>query len=286
MSETISDNRGILYFAKGDTFVREAIISAQRVKEVMPEYPITLIADREVEAEWFDEVLLDRTEFEWADTPAALARSPYERTIFLDVDTYLEDTIAELFDLLDGFEFGARINRDRAHIPDAPDDELVDGVPSGLPEISSGVLAYRDTPAVAEMLDDWERRGRADGAPDQRSLRAALYHSNVQFTPLEHRYNCLYRSDNTVDGSVKVFHGALTKRDRNQVNLDHARKVLNTSEEFRIHRRYRSTLFLDPPLPTSYRISVLARRVKEIHHNRGLKGVVLKTGRKISRSLR
>lgn len=286
MPESTSKSRGVLYFAKGDTFIREAVISAQRTKEVMPEYPITLIADREVGHDCFDQILLDTNEFEWADKPAALSRSPYDRTLYLDVDVHVEDHIGELFDLLNQFEFASRTNRDLAHIPAAPDDTPIEGVPSGFPEMSSGVLAYKDTPNVTEMFTDWERRGRIDGAADQRSLRSALYHSNVRFCPIENRYNCLYRADNTLDGRVKVFHGALLDRSQNQVDLEHARTVLNSSEGFRIYRRYRNTLFVNPPLPLSYRINVLSSRAKDIYRNHGIRSVIRKTSDKALSVLR
>lgn len=276
---------GILYFAKGDVFVNEATISARRTRAVMPETPVCIVTDREVDAECFDEVFLDTSKFEWADTPAALAQSPFDRTIFLDSDTYLDESIAEIFHVLDGFDVAARVNRDRAHIPDVADDERIDGVPSGFPEIQSGVVAYRDTPAVADFLADWERRGREDGDPDQRSLRAALFHNDVQFAPLEHRYNCLYRSDNTLDGSVKVFHGALSDRENNIVDLDHARQALNASNSFRIHHRYRDRLFVDPPLPLSYRLLVIVRGFVNVYREDGLRSFILKSRDAILRRL-
>lgn len=269
MSERGLTDRGILYFAKGSPFVEEATVSARQTKSVMPDCPITIVADREPADDCFDRVLLDETDFLKRDKPKAMQRTPYERTLYLDTDIYLERPVWELFDILEDFDVAIRPDRNLAHIPkdaDAP----VDGVPPGVPEFNGGVIAYRDAPSVMEFLADWESRCRPGHDWDQRTLRPALYHSDTRICPLEHRYNCMYQADNTVDGEVKVFHGPLVDRERKRVDIDTARDLINRTDEYRIHRTYMDELLVDHSPPITTRIPILARHFYSVCRERGI----------------
>jgi hypothetical protein len=179
-------NQDLLYFAKGETFVAEAERSARQAAKVMPEYPITIVADREPDVDCFDTIIIDKTPFEKRDKPRALQKTPYDRTIYLDTDTYLSDSIVELFDILDEFDLALRCARAQVHVPESSP------LPDSFPEFNTGVIPYRSTAAMTEMLDDWERRCLPTHDFDQCSLRPALYHSDVRFTPIPNRYNCQY----------------------------------------------------------------------------------------------
>ncbi|MBV0925204.1 hypothetical protein KTS45_13445 [Halomicroarcula limicola] len=268
--------RGILYIAKGDEFVQEAIISAQRTKSVMPDCPITLVADHDPTEDCFDRVLLDESPFLKRDKAAAMQRTPYERTLYLDTDIYLEQPVWELFDILDDFDVAIRMAREMAHIPTGG-STTVDGVPPGVPEFNGGVIAYRDTETVMEMLADWASRCLPEHEWDQRTLRPALYHSDVRLCPIQNRYNCMYRFDNKVVGEIKVFHGPLIDRERNSIDTNTAREKLNTTEGFRIHRNYLNTLFVDPPLPLTTKARISVRRFYELFREQGLRETIRRT---------
>ena len=278
MATSNSANRGILYFAKGDEFVKEATISAHRVKSVMPECPIALVADQKPSADCFDDVILDETPFLKQDKARAMQRTPYERTLYLDTDIYLEESVSEMFEIIDKFDVAIRQDGDLIHIP-GDENEIVDGVPPGVPEFNAGVILYRDSKSVMDMLEDWESRCLPEHEWDQRSLRPALYHSDVRICPLEHRYNCMYRYDNTVSGSVKVFHGPLLDRERNRVDLDVARDRLNRSTEFRIHRRYMNTVLVDPPIAFTTRLRTQIDHFKEVLREDGIRPTLFRTVR-------
>lgn len=241
-----SADRGILYFAKGDTFIKEAELSARQVTRVMPEYPISIVADREPDAECFDEVLIDTSEFSKRNKPQAMRRTPYERTIYLDTDTYVQEPIDDLFDLLDEFDLALRRNKGVCHIPETDETDPNADVPEGFPEFNSGVFPYRKTSAVRDLLREWERLCLPDHTADQRSLRPALYNSSVRFTCLPNRYNCMYRNDNIVNKSVKVFHGPLVNRESNRIDLREAVEKLNRSVDCRLYYVYGNTLFVNP----------------------------------------
>lgn len=222
--------------------------------------------------------LSDKAPFEKRDRPQALQKTPYERTIYLDTDTYLAGSIKELFDLLDGVEFGVRRNRDQAHVPKGSP------LPDSFPEFNTGVITYRSTESVMNMLGDWERRCCPTDEFDQRSLRAALYHSDVRFTCLPKRYNCMcrydnmYRYDNVVDGEVKVFHGPLVKRERSRVDLQDAVSKLSSSNKVRLHYTWDDTLFVDPQPP-------LLTKVRSVIRRYGIRGLLARAAKKLARRL-
>lgn len=265
-------DHGLLYLAKGTTFVAEAERSARQAAAVMPEYPIAIVTDREPDTGCFDTVIIDQLPFEKRDKPWALRQTPYDRTIYLDTDTYLSDSIDELFDILDEFELGLRRDREQAHVPKN------DPLPDTFPEFNAGVITYKSTEGVMEMLKDWERRCGPSESFDQRSLRAALYHSDVRYTSIPNRYNCQYHWDNIVDGPVKVFHGPLVDREAKEIELQDAISKLNSSHKVRLHYTWKDTLFVDPRPPFLTRVRSVARR-------HGIRGLLVRAAKKLWRRL-
>lgn len=267
-------NRGLLYLAKGETFLAEAEMSAQQTEAVMPDYPIALVADREPDVACFDTVIIDEAPFEKGDKPRALQETPYDQTIYLDTDIYLSESIGGLFEILEAFELGLRRDREQAHVPRGSP------IPAAFPEFNAGVMTYRSTERVMEMLKMWERRCHPGDEFDQRSLRLALYHSDVRFTPIPNRYNCQYHWDNIVDGRVKVFHGPLVERDtigidrHDTIDIRNAMSKLNKSDEVRLHFRWNRTLFVCPPLPLLTKVELTMREY-------GIRGLVAKAGKKL-----
>jgi hypothetical protein len=240
----------ILYVVKGQKFVDEATLSAQRAKTVMPDCPITIVTDRDVDAECFDQTIIDTNTFTKSDKPRLMQKTPYDRTIFLDTDTYLAESIVELFDLLDKFDVAFRKNRATSHIPDADSgNQTVNAVvPEAFPEFNAGVIVYKSNETTMSLLGEWERYCVSSHDFDQRSLRPALYLSRARFTPIPNRFNCMYRNSNQLAGRVHVFHGPLVTRHigKNRIDLAKAIEKLGQSEESRLYYVYASTLFVDP----------------------------------------
>jgi len=165
-----------------------------------------------------------------------------------------------------------RRNRDQAHVPKGSP------LPDSFPEFNTGVIAYRSTESVMNMLGDWERRWCPTDEFDQRSLRATLYHSDIRFTCLPNRYNCMYRYDNVVDGEVKVFHGPLVKRERSRVDLQDAVSKLSSSNKVRLHYTWDDTLFVDPQPP-------LLTKVRSVIRRYGIRGLLARAAKKLARRL-
>ena len=211
-------DRGVIYVATGPAYVAEALASAASVRRHMPDLPITLYTDRSVASPHLDEVVRFDAHGYLARIPR-LALSPYERTLFLDSDTYVCGELTGAFDLLDRFDIAL------AHAPLRAIHEVA-GVPDGFPEYNAGVILFRRSPEVQACLAAWTakfaefqeqvRRGevrwlcpdhRRIYGHDQGALRQALYGSNLRIATLPPEYNCRFSVPGFVDGPVRILHG-------------------------------------------------------------------------------
>lgn len=207
---------GILYVTAGEVYLDEAALSARTVKDAMPDVPVAIVADRAPDADVFDEYLeLPEPHYGWMDKVENLPRSPFEKTIYFDSDVYVEADVSELFALLDGF--------DVALAPDPFQHPVFDSHPyhdqggdlyaeevRALTEYQAGVIAYRRSDAVDEMLADWrELYEPADHWSDQPSLRVAIARNDVRIHPLRAQYNYVPGLETVLSGEVKIVHNRL-----------------------------------------------------------------------------
>lgn len=209
----MAESRGVVYVATGEKFVAEALISVQSVKKQMPELPVTLFTDlRELVANppgGVDSVVhLTQVTKSCRDKMYPLADSPYEKTLFLDTDTYVCEPIYDLFSILDRFDIAL------AQAPDRYQYDLL-GLPDCFTELNSGVIAFRKNQQVLALLNKWQETfeqmlNKDEGSyRDQHSLRHALYHSSVRFFVLPPEYNFRTVCPNFAGKhcSVKIIHG-------------------------------------------------------------------------------
>ena len=230
----MSEDRGFLYIAVGEQFLQEALISAEQLNKVMPEYPITIVTHREVEEDFFDEVIVENNHEEYSEKVLNM-QIPYEKTVFLDMDTWVVDEIDELFELLDEFDLAI------AHNPSRNYSMGESEVPKGFPQHNTGVMAMKKNERTESLLQDWEERyKKPEETPeyDQISFREAQYYGDCRFTVLPSEYNCRYNWPGMVDGEVKIFHGKLVETTHGagkRVNVEKAVDKVNSSKEKRCH---------------------------------------------------
>jgi hypothetical protein len=202
-------SNGILYIATGEDYRREAIVSAQSVRNEMPSIRIGIIADSRPSTDVFDDVIIiEEPDYSFTDQIHHLSDSPYDRTIYLDTDIHVEDSISELYRLLDEFDIGL------AHAQGGTSWE-VDGVPASFPEYNSGVVIY-NTDIIDGFSEDWLKNyavTNEDRPQNQPSLRKTLYESDLRIATLPREYNCMYRQPGHVNSLIKIFHGRLIKVD-------------------------------------------------------------------------
>ena len=209
----MGETRGVIYVATGRKFVEEALISVRSVKEHMPDLPVTLFTDM---AEFVASppggidsvVLLSEVTRSCRDKIKPMADSPYEKTLFLDTDTYICEPVYDVFKMLDRFDIALSQAPDRYQY-DLPE------LPGCFTELNSGVIAFRKNERVINLLSLWEENflqmlSHDPGSyRDQHSLRHSLYHSDVQFFVLPPEYNFRTICPNFAGKHcrVKIIHG-------------------------------------------------------------------------------
>jgi len=203
---------GIVYIATGKKYVEEAAVSARSAKEHMPDIRITLFCDQTDEESCraiFDTVAyVSDPDGSCRDKIRPLLDTPYERTLFLDTDTFVLAPLYDIFKMLDRFDIAL------AHAPDRYQYHLPE-LPDCFTELNSGVIAFKKNEAVVDLLKRWEAvfyqmlAEDAESHRDQHSLRYAIYHSDVRLLVLPPEYNFRTICPNFAgkNCAVKILHG-------------------------------------------------------------------------------
>lgn len=263
--------RGIVYVASGHSFIEEAFASAKSVRSHMPDVPITLFTHEKVSHPAIDDVTVEE-ELGKENNPkegkiVCLNRTPYERTLFLDTDTYVCENVSEVFTLLDDFELAAAHDPARLYYAG---ESHPSSLPESFPELNTGVLAFRgNSSLVHALLDEWkERYGTMGGETperDQLSFREVLYESAIRMTVLPTEYNCRFNFPMYLDGPVKILHGR-----HDYLSYEEIAEILNVKGEVHeegIHRRVFHVQSGRLSFPWRAKASIPARLAQMGHHS-------------------
>ena len=221
---------GIVYAAVGNKFLQEAILSATSLKKYEPNVHLTIFTNEKFTNTTFDKIIPIIDPENWRNGKLyAFKHSPYEKTIFLDTDTYICDRFSEIFILLNKYDMAASLSEIYGeYIFDIPElDQLKDS----FPEINSGFVAFKQSRNWESFLNDWidtyrsqkkqrEIQGKLKTA-DQPSFRLALYRSKLRYHILPPTYNTRF-SGGHLSGKVKILHGRFW-------NMNLAKKILNST---------------------------------------------------------
>jgi Nucleotide-diphospho-sugar transferase len=196
---------GVLYVACGRRYLEAAETSARSVRSVTPGISIAIATDEPAPTGFDAVVPLSEPDGYRAKVVGMLA-SPFERTLFLDADTYAAADVGELFRLLDAFDVAA------AHAPNRVTLEL-DDVPDSFPELNTGVIAFRRTTAVERLLQAWlEEYDRLQPlhprSEDQPAFRRALYAAtDVRVAVLPTEFNVRFGMAGFYNQRARILHG-------------------------------------------------------------------------------
>lgn len=222
--------RGILYVATGPRYVDEARSSAQSVRACNPGLPVCLVTDQAVQPDAdFDIVLdvhesssnlttgqenylaLDRVAYYRKVLP--LAGSPFEKTIFLDTDTWVGSPLDDLYMLLDRFDLLVT----PAHIVHDYDFEHTEPpfsrIPAAFGYFNTGLLAFRRGSNVETFMRRWVENHVEHTARftvnDQPAFRLTLFEESANFHVLPSNYNILSWAPFIVPagGRIVMLHG-------------------------------------------------------------------------------
>ena len=224
--------QGILYVGTGKRYQEEIALSIRSLRAAMPDIPITVFSDESPPNELSDvnwQIIADPT-YSFLDKVRYFRETPYQKTLFLDTDTFVLESLDSVFTLLDQFDLAATHEVAREH-------DLVEPLPDSFPELNTGVLAYRKNPEVWEFFETFLTRYEPLAQKvigDQTLFRPCLYHSNLRFYVLPSEFNCQIRQAGFLSKRVKILHG------RN-IDLEEVSERINQYSGKRVHLASPST---------------------------------------------
>lgn len=294
---------GVVYIITHDQrYMNLLLTSAGSLKRAMPHLPITVFSQFPVESDYFEKVILVESTGEGLyDKARLMRRMPYDRTLFIDADTYVVEPVSELFSMLDRFD--CALTHEEYVNTDWFQQYVRADIPSSYPEFNTGIVCMKRSDKMDRFLEQWDCLYKAylDGSPrqrvnDQPFFRAAAYFSDIRIATLPREYNCKFRGQGYLNGSVKIIHGHVNL-ELSQQQVDGAVKVLNAATRPRVYiagrvyeqkltgrlvgRRKAHKIGSFPELPGSIML-MRVKRLKQIIKEGGIRNTLvkaLKTGK-------
>ena len=162
---------GVLYIATGASYLEEARRSAQSVKKHSPTLSIGVVTDQSIQPDADFDIVLDvsantvleehqeryltQDKVPYYRKILPLFQSPFQKTIFLDSDTFVAAPLDELFTLLDHFDLlvtPAHIVHDYRFEREEPPFSQI---PAAFGYFNTGLIAFRKSPASDAVLHRW-----------------------------------------------------------------------------------------------------------------------------------
>lgn len=203
-------NQGYLYTAYGKAHIFEAIKSVESLRQIDKEAHVTLVttgnANRSYDFSKFDHVITSpHLCAEYLGGKVERMYSFYEKTLYLDTDTWICEPLQPLFDHLDDYD-----------IVVAPDPGEVEV--EGYVAPNTGVVAYRASGDVDDFLnlyrlyyfkkELWHDHPGRKQRTDQPAFALALRDSGVKTLWVPQNWNARYRFWCSLHpGPVKIVHG-------------------------------------------------------------------------------
>jgi hypothetical protein len=205
-----ADGRGVFYVATGERFRTQARGAVGFLRRTNPGLRVTVFTDDVrafADADGVDALPVPEPRYSFIDKIHGFLHAPYERSVFLDTDTYVAADVSDLFRLLDRFELAAchapGHSGARMHPYEPPD------LPAAFPQLNTGVVAVRRTPRTRAVIERWRDIYAANPhhRHDQPALREAVYRSDVAVHALPPEYNFLV-GHAYLSGPVRIIHSA------------------------------------------------------------------------------
>lgn len=206
-------SEGYLYVANRPKLLGEAKISARSLRR-FTERPISVILSESLNdatlGEVFDQIIvlpgIEQYSY-WAKI-IGLQNSPYERTVFLDCDTFVCADISELFDILELADFAT------TQEPSKHTGQLGKLIYQNIfPEFNTGVIVFRKSDKVIRLFNDWlnicVNKNIKFDMPGFREAVIANF-DKLHYTILPDEYNAHgFRSMTIIYDEIKIIHARL-----------------------------------------------------------------------------
>ena len=182
---------GVIFVAAGEPYAQAANLAAQTVRHYASSISIDLFTDvPEVALDVFDQVHRitnphSRSKVDY------LHQTRFERSLYLDTDIRLVTDITEMFKVLDRFDIAIA----HAHARNRTETNTIWrlDLPQAFPQMNSGVILFRSTPQVLQILRLWQQSYHsARFRKDQVTLRELLWSSDLRIHILPPEYNIRY----------------------------------------------------------------------------------------------
>lgn len=231
-------DKGVLYIATGNTYVKECESSALSLHKLNPNLPVALMTSSSQVVDningVFDYVIKSNFDkFTWLDEIAGLMQTPFEQTLYLDSDTYICNDLTDLFLLTKQFDIAV------AHAPlrqSHGKNILTVEIPDSFPELNTGVILFRLNKAILALFERWrdilltQLDTWTSPVHDQPAFRQAMWEMSkkVNSTILTPEYNCRFIRPGFLHQTANILHG----RDK---YLSKIASFLNKSQRQRVH---------------------------------------------------
>lgn len=206
---------GVFYVAAGQKYIDEACNSAKSLKKINSLLKISIACNQKPkEADLFDQIILvdekvtSRNEGLLFKTKYLYTLSPYQRTLFVDTDTYFVGDVESGFAILDYFDISMTLDPPDSHYPTLSSGERIDCKP-----LNTGVIFFKKNEVNSYLFQEWLRiySNKLSQNPhlresDQTSCTEALMCSSSRFYPLSTEWNTRFCFINTLQEPVKILH--------------------------------------------------------------------------------
>jgi hypothetical protein len=221
-------SEGYLYLAKGKKHIREAIASAKSLRRVDYKAHITLIADEGTESTIFDKVVIKSSNnLSWKEgllykMKNIYNESPYEKTFFIDTDTFFCERCRELFDILDYYDVCISHAPIDAELVKLPEKDLAGYFP-----YNTGVILFRKNDNNKKLFFDCYnifKKNYEKYRTDQVAFMHALLYSKSRVYVLQNIYNARIPFYISIMGKpVKIIHGRIPNYEKVKLKINSAR---------------------------------------------------------------
>jgi hypothetical protein len=211
-----TESYGIFYVAAGEKYINEACISARSIKNINNSLKISIVCNHKPkEADLFDQIILIdeavtcRNEGLLFKTKYLYNLSPYERTLFVDTDTFFIGDIESGFAILNYFDVSMTLDPPDSYFPILCSGEKIDCCKP----VNTGVIFFRKNEINNYFFQEWLRIYTEKLAQnpylresDQTSCTEALMHASSRFYPLSPEWNTRFCFVNTLKEPVRILH--------------------------------------------------------------------------------
>ena len=122
-----------------------------------------------------------------------ISQSPFKNTVYLDSDTFINENITDLFQLLSKYDFGGAFCNARKRENYSNLIIKYKNIPYSFSEINTGVMFFNNSLKVKNLFKKWKEYYydyiKITNGWDQPSFRVAFWESDVKLCHIPPEYN-------------------------------------------------------------------------------------------------